>query len=86
MEVVFLGRLIPSDKGIPGFDRLCRRSPSQTGDRLFTDKGHVLEMVSDNLTITQIMVLLNQAVIEGFKGGVPDQLELDRFKIRGLAF
>jgi len=86
MEVFFFGGFVPPDQRFPGFDRPCSRSPAQACDRLLTDKGHILEMVPDNLTITQVMILLNQAVIEWFKGGVSDQLKSDRFKIRGLAF
>ena len=37
------------------------------------------------MTVTQIMVLLNQTVIEGFKGGISDQLKSDGWKLRGLS-
>jgi hypothetical protein len=42
-------------------------------------------MIADNLPIAKVMVLLNEAVIERFKGGVPDQLKSDRFKMGGFA-
>jgi hypothetical protein len=37
-----------------------------------------------SLGVSLLRILLNQAVIEWFKGGVADQHKSDRFKVRGL--
>ncbi len=42
-------------------------------------------MIPDDLPISEVMVLLDDAVVEGFKGGISDQLELDRWKVRGFS-
>ena len=38
------------------------------------------------MPIAKIMMLLNQAIVKRFKGGVSDQLDSDGFKMRGFAF
>ena len=45
-------------------------------------------MIADNLAIAQIMMLVNQAVVEGFKAGMahgfePDRAELGEFCLQG---
>ena len=51
---------------------------------LFTDKGHVLEMIPDNLTITQIVVFLDQTVVKCFEFGVSNQLEVQQVQDRTI--
>ncbi len=38
-------------------------------------------MLTDNLTITEIMILMNEAVVEGLKVGMPYQRDRDGRKI-----
>jgi hypothetical protein len=39
-------------------------------------------MISYDLSIAEIMMLLNQAVIERFKGSISDQFQFNRRKLR----
>ena len=77
----FVG-LIHWIKDSAGFDRPCSRSPPEGKlDRLFNGESHVFEMIANNVAVIQVMMILDQTVIETFKGGVADQLELDRLEL-----
>ena len=78
MQIVFFGLFVPSDEGVAGFNRPGGRSPADARNRPLADKGDVFKMISDNLAITEVMMLLNEAVVEGFKFGVSDQLKFNR--------
>ena len=41
-------------------------------------------MISDNLPITEIMMLLSQAVVKGLKGGIANQFDFNGCKIGEL--
>jgi hypothetical protein len=73
MQIFFFGGLIPTDKGIAGFHGPSGRSPAQAGHRSLVHEGHIFEMTADDLTVTEIMILVNETVIERFQGGIPDQ-------------
>ncbi len=57
MQVVLSGLRVPADKIVSGFDFPGGRTPAQAGNRSITDKGDVLKMIADDLTIAQVMVL-----------------------------
>ena len=78
MKVLIFNSPVPSDKRVPAFYSPCGRPPAQTGDRSFIDKGHVLEMLADDLSVPQIMMPMNEAVVERFEMGIPDRQESDR--------
>ena len=64
--------LVPADEGLAGFYRPGGGTPSQTGDGSLPDEGHVLEMLADDLAVTEIMMFTDETVVEGFHRGVPD--------------
>ena len=82
MEIFLFGRFIPANESISGFDGPCRRSPPHAGYRSFIYKGHIFEMISDNLSITEIMMLLNQTVVKRLKSGISDQLDFNGREVR----
>ena len=43
-------------------------------------------MIADNLSISEVVMLFNQAVVERFKGGIADQFNLNGGKCRGLSW
>ena len=42
-------------------------------------------MISYDLSIPKIMMVLDETVVEGFKGSISDQLEANRLKLRRLS-
>jgi hypothetical protein len=42
-------------------------------------------MITDNLSITKIVMLLDQAVVKRFKGGITYQPEFNGWQIRKLS-
>jgi hypothetical protein len=95
MQIVFPGFRIPTDEGVSGFDLPGGRAPAQAGHGPFIDKSDVLEMVAlrgvgslclyepeaDDLTISEVMVLLNQRVVERLELCVSDWFEINRGQI-----
>ena len=95
MQVVPSGLRVPADKIVSGFELPCGRAPAQTGNGPITDKGDVLKMIAlrgvgslslyepeaDDLTIAQVMVLLDQRVVEWFQVCVSDRSEINQAKI-----
>jgi hypothetical protein len=76
-EVVLPDPYIPSDKSVPGSDVPGGGRPEQTGDRPAMGKGHILEVLSDRLGITQVVVLADEAVTELLLRAPADLLEVD---------
>ena len=74
---MLLGGFVPADKGISGLNRPGGGSPADTGHRAIPQEGHILKMLTDNLAVTEIMILMNEAVVERFQGGVPDHAHSD---------
>lgn len=77
MEIVFAGGYIPPDKSIAGSDVPRGGRPHQTSDRPAMGKGYILEVLSDRLGVTQVVVLVNQTVTELFLRSPADLLEVD---------
>ena len=57
MQVVLSGLWLPADEGVSGLDLPGGRAPPQTGNRPLIDKSDVLEMIADDLTKAEVMVL-----------------------------
>ena len=81
MQVVFSGLRLPADEGVSGFDLPGGRAPPQTGNGPLIDKSDVLEMIADDLTITEVMVLVDQRVVEWFEFCVSDRFEFNGSQI-----
>ena len=81
MQVVFSGLRLPADEGVSGFDLPGGRSPPQTGHGPLIDKSDVLEMIADDLTLAQVMVLMDQGVVEWFEFCVSNQFEINNAQI-----
>ena len=80
MQVVPSGFRAPADKIVSGFELPGGRAPAQTGNGPISDKGDVFKMIADDLTIAQVMVLLDQRVVEGLKFCVSDRFEINKAK------
>ena len=81
MQIVFFAFRIPSDEGVSGFEFPCGRAPTQTGNGPISDKGDILEMIADNLTIAEIRVLMDQGVVEWFEFCVSNRFEINNAQI-----
>jgi len=77
MEVALPDRYIPSDKSIPNSDVPRGGGPQQTSDRPAMGKSHILELLSDRLGITQVVVLADEAVTELLLRAPADLLKAD---------
>ena len=66
MQVVLSGLRVPANEIVSGFDFPGGRTPAQPGNGPTSDKGDVLKMITDDLTIAQLMVLVDQRVVEWF--------------------
>ncbi len=81
MEVFFFSGFIPADERIAGSNGPGRRTPAEASDRLVGYKGNIFEMTSDNLAITEVMILLDQAVVKRLKGSMSDQAKIRRIEV-----
>ena len=95
MQVVFSGLRLPADEGVSGFDLPGGRAPAQTGNGPPIDKGDVLEMIAlrgvgslclyepeaDDLTIAEVMVLVDQRVVKWLEFCVSDWFEFNGSQI-----
>ena len=86
MQVVLSGLWLPADEGVSGLDLPGGRAPPQTGNRPLIDKSNVLEMIADDLTITEVMVLVDQRVVEWFEFCVSDRFEFNGSQIALFIF
>ena len=82
MQVVFSGLRLPADEGVSGFDLPCGRAPAQTGNGPLLDKSDVLEMIADDLTKAEVMVLMDQRIVEWLEFCVSDRFEVNRAEFR----
>lgn len=80
-EVLLLGELVPADEGFSGLNRPGGGSPADTGHRTIPQKGHILQMLPDDLAVTEVMILVDEAIVEGFKSGMSYQRDIDGRKI-----
>ncbi len=81
MQVVFPSRSIPTDEGISCLDLPGGGAPAKAGHRPILQKGNVFEMSSYNLPISQIVMLLDKAVVKRLQGGVSNQLQSGRREV-----
>ena len=81
MQVVLSGLRVPANEIVSGFDFPGGRTPAQAGNRSITDKGDVLKMIADDLTIAQVMVLVDKRVVEWFEFCVSDRFEINKTNI-----
>ena len=95
MQVVSSGLRLPADEGVSAFDFPGGRAPAQTGNGPPIDKGDVLEMIAlrgvgslclyepeaDDLTIAEVMVLVDQGVVEWFEFCVSNRFEINNAQI-----
>jgi len=58
------------------------RAPTEAGHGSIIHEGDVFEVIADNLSITEVMVLLDKAVVKGFKPCIANHFELDGGKVR----
>ena len=84
MQVVFSGLRLPADEGVSGFDLPGGRSPPQTGNGPLLDKSDVLEMIADDLTKAEVMVLMDQRIVEWLQFCVSDRFEINGGQIGQL--
>ena len=73
-----------TDKSVSGFNRKCGRTPLHAGKGPVIDKSHVFEMITYNLTISQVIMFLHQTVVDRFKFNIDGWLEFNRLKVRQL--
>ena len=95
MQVVSSGLRVPADKIVSGFDFPGGRTPAQAGNGPSSDKGDVLEMIAlrgvgllcfyepvvEDLTVAEIMVLVDQGVVEWFEFCVSNRFEINNAQI-----
>ena len=81
MQVVFSGLRLPADEGVSGFDLPGGRAPAQTGNGPPIDKGDLLEMIAEDLTIAEVMVLVDQRVVKWLEFCVSDWFEFNGSQI-----
>ena len=70
MEIFFFDLIRPTDELIPARNPPGRGAPAETGDDLAVKKGHIFKVSANDLAIAQVVVTMDEAVIEGLKGGV----------------
>jgi hypothetical protein len=70
MEVFCFDRVRPADELIPAGDPPGWGAPAEAGNDLVAEKGDIFEVSPNDLAIAQVVVTLDEAVIEGFEGGV----------------
>jgi len=81
MQIVFAHLGGPADEVIAGLDLPRGRAPSQAGHGPVTDESDVLEMIAHDLSVSEVMMPLNQKVVQRFLGCVPHRPESDRRQI-----
>jgi hypothetical protein len=75
MEILFFDRVRPTDEMIPAGNPPGWGAPAEAGDDLAVEKGHIFEVSSYDLAVAEIVVVMDEAVIEGFERGVTDEFE-----------
>jgi hypothetical protein len=66
MNALFSQPLRPANVAVPASDVTGSGRPGQTGNGSFPGIDNVFKLLSDRMTVSEIMVLLDQAVIELF--------------------
>jgi len=86
MEVLFFDAVRPTDELIPAGDPPSRGAPAEAGNDLAVEKGHIFKVSANDLAIAQVMVAMDEAVIEGFEGGVTNHFEFRRAEVGESSF
>ena len=86
MEVSFFHLVRPTDELIPAGDPPGRGAPAEASDGLAVEKGHIFKVSPNDLTIAQVMVTMDEAVIEGFEGGVANHFEFKGAEVGEFSF
>lgn len=68
---------LPSDEAIPRGHLPGCSSPAEASQRPPLMEGHILEVFSHGLTVTQVMAGLDESLMERFPLGTPYHLEID---------
>jgi len=86
MEILFFDLIRPTDELIPARNPPGRGAPAEAGDDLAVEKGHIFKVSANDLAIAQVVVTMDEAVIEGFEGGVTNHLEFGGAKVGEFPF
>jgi hypothetical protein len=68
---------LPSDEVIPRGHLPSCSSPTEASQRPPPMEGHILEVFSHGLTVSQVVVGLDESLVERFPLGTPNHLEID---------
>lgn len=74
MEILFFHLIRPTDEPVPAGNPPGRGAPAEAGNDLAVEKGHIFKVSPNDLTIAQVVVPMDEAVIEGFQRGVTNHL------------
>jgi len=86
MEIFFFDLIRPADELIPARNPPGRGAPAEAGDDLAAKKGDVFKVSANDLAIAQVVVTMDEAVIEGFEGGVTNHLEFEGTELGEFSF
>jgi hypothetical protein len=79
VRLPLLGR--PADEPISRSQVTGSGTEGETSDRPLGGKDQVLKVLSDRMTVTEVVVVLDEAAVEPFKGGPADLLYLQRTEL-----
>lgn len=76
----------PADEDIPAPDLISAGRPRKTGNRSILDQRNILEMFADGLGITEVVIMLDEAIKQFLQAGFPDLAEINRRQVlnRGI--
>jgi hypothetical protein len=86
MEILFFPLIRPTDEMIPAGDPPGRGAPAEAGNDLAGEKGRIFEVSANDLTIAQVMVTMDEAVIEGFEQGATNHFEFKGAEVGEFSF
>jgi hypothetical protein len=70
MEVYCFDRVRPTDEPISAGDPPGWGAEAQAAHDLILYEGHVFEVSTNDLAVAQVVVVMDEAIIEGFEGGM----------------
>jgi hypothetical protein len=70
MEIFFFHLIRPTDELITAGNPPGRGTPAEAGNDLAVEKGPTFKVSTNGLTIAQVVVPMDEAVIEEFQRGV----------------
>ena len=86
MEILFFDEVRPTDELIPAGNPPGRGAPAEADNDLAVEKGHIFKVSANALAIAQVVVTMDEAVIEGFEGGVTNHLEFEGAEVGEFPF